>query len=129
LTLDVFLETDRLILRWFTPDDVDNLTALDSDPAVMERITGGRPTPREEIACEYLPAFLAYHERPDGYGFWAAIEKDRRPGLVHLRRTPAPADEPSSLPLRASAWGRGCDRRPAGPCARFELGDAPTPRR
>ena len=44
----IYLETKRLILRRFTPDDVDLVTALDADPAVMRYINGGRPTPRED---------------------------------------------------------------------------------
>ena len=45
--LHVFLETERLLLRRFTEDDVENLVELDSDPEVMRFITGGRATPRE----------------------------------------------------------------------------------
>ena len=61
--MDVFLETDRLVLRQFTAADLDNLVELDSDPDVMRYITGGRPTPREHVRDEVLPAFLAYYER------------------------------------------------------------------
>ena len=39
--MNVFLETERLLLRRFTHDDVDNLYNLDSDPEVMRYITGG----------------------------------------------------------------------------------------
>ena len=74
----VVLETERLVLRRFTDDDVENLVELDSDPAVMKLINGGRPTPREEIENEVLPAFLGYYERFEGYGFWAAVEKTTR---------------------------------------------------
>ena len=82
--MQVFLETERLVLRQFTQDDVDNLVELDSDPAVMHFITGGRPTPRREIESEVLPTFLGYYERFAGYGFWAAVEKFERSirGLV-----------------------------------------------
>jgi RimJ/RimL family protein N-acetyltransferase len=73
--MQVFLETDRLILRRFTGADVDNLVGLDSDPEVMRFISGGVPTSREEIENDFLPAFLSYYERFDGYGFWAAMEK------------------------------------------------------
>jgi hypothetical protein len=59
----VFLETDRLVLRRFTEDDVDNLVELDRDPDVMRFINGGRPTPRREIESDVLPAFLGYYER------------------------------------------------------------------
>ena len=61
--VQVFLETDRLTLRQFTADDVDNLVELDSDPDVMHYITGGRATPREEIEREELPHFLECYER------------------------------------------------------------------
>ncbi|MBV9870553.1 MAG: GNAT family N-acetyltransferase, partial [Frankiaceae bacterium] len=67
---ETFLETDRLTLRRFTRDDLELLVELDSDPDVMFYITGGEPTPREEIATDILPAFLGYYERYEGYGFW-----------------------------------------------------------
>ena len=56
LQMHVFLETERLVLRRFTEDDVDELVALDGDPEVMRYVTGGRPTSREEIETEVLPA-------------------------------------------------------------------------
>ena len=56
--MQVFLETDRLILRRFTGDDVDLLVELDADPEVMRYINGGEPTSRAEVADEVLPAFL-----------------------------------------------------------------------
>lgn len=73
--MQVFLETDRLVLRQFTMADADNLVNLDADPDVMRFVTGGIPTSREEIQNEVLPAFLGYYQRYEGYGFWAAIEK------------------------------------------------------
>ena len=72
--MQVVLETERLILRRFTADDVDNLVELDGDPEVVFRITGGVTTPREEVETDVLPAFLAYYDRGDAYGFWAAVE-------------------------------------------------------
>ena len=82
--MQIFLETERLVLRWFTEDDVDNLVELDGDPDVMRFINGGRPTPRHEIETDVLPNFLGYYERFAGYGFWAAVEKSpacpRMPG-------------------------------------------------
>ena len=64
--VQIFLETERLQLRQFTEDDVDILVELDGDPDVMHFITGGRPTPREEIETDVLPAFLDYYERFSG---------------------------------------------------------------
>ncbi len=102
------LETERLTLREFTPDDVENLAELDGDPEVMRYITGGLATPREVIEREELPAFMG---RSDGYGFWAAVEKATGEfiGWFHLRpRDAAAADEPElGYRLRRSAWGKG----------------------
>ncbi len=109
--MHVYLETERLILRRFTPGDVDPVTDLDADPAVMRYINGGRPTPRDEIRDDYLPSWLAYYERGDRYGFWAAIERRTGTflGWFHLRPQPDdPEDEPElGYRLIASAWGRG----------------------
>ena len=109
--MQAFLETERLVLRRFTADDVDDLVALDSDPAVMRYINGGRPTSRDEIESEVLPAFLAYYERYAGYGFWAAVERStgRFVGWFHFRPVQgAPTDEVElGYRLRRSAWGKG----------------------
>jgi RimJ/RimL family protein N-acetyltransferase len=109
--MQVFCETQRLVLRRFTMADVDNLVRLDADPGVMHFITGGIPTAREEIENEILPAFLAYYERFEGYGFWAAIEKPTGQflGWFHFRpREGASPDEAEiGYRLRKSAWGKG----------------------
>jgi RimJ/RimL family protein N-acetyltransferase len=109
--VQVFLETEHLVLRPFTEEDVDNLVELDGDPDVMRFINGGRPTPREEIESEVLPAFLGYYERFAGYGFWAAVERSTGQfvGWFHFR--PADAARPDDVELgyrlRKSAWGKG----------------------
>lgn len=109
--MHVVLETERLILRQFTANDVDNLVELDSDPDVMFYVTGGRTTTRQEIETDILPAFLSHYQRVGGYGFWAAVERSTgdfigwfhfRPGEGH------PEDEPElGYRLRKSAWGKG----------------------
>lgn len=109
--MNVYLETERLILRRFTKDDVDNLHDLDSDPEVMRYITGGPSTPREEIVRDYIPAYLGHYQRFEGYGFWVAIEKATGAflGWFHLRLPgDAPLDEPElGYRLKKSAWGKG----------------------
>jgi RimJ/RimL family protein N-acetyltransferase len=107
----IFLETERLVLRRFTHDDVENLVELDSDPDVMRFINGGRATPRDEIENQFLPAILDQYERYAGYGFWAAVEKstERFVGWFHFR--PAQGAPPGEVELgyrlRRSAWGKG----------------------
>jgi len=107
----VYLETPRLILRRFTPADLDDLVALDADPQVMRYINGGRPTPADEMRDEYLPFWLAYYDRGDAWGFWAAIERasGRFLGWFHLRPLKTdPPDEPElGYRLIREAWGKG----------------------
>lgn len=109
--MQVFLETERLVLRQFTMDDADHLVELDGDPEVMHFITGGRATPGEEIEHDILPAFLRYYERFAGYGFWAAIEKSTGDflGWFHFRpKEGSPLDEAElGYRLRKPAWGKG----------------------
>lgn len=52
------------------------LFEVDNDPDVMRFINGGIHVPRVEIAEDVLPAFIGYYQHGDGYGFWAAIEKN-----------------------------------------------------
>jgi RimJ/RimL family protein N-acetyltransferase len=111
-TVDVFLETGRLILRRFTEADVDNLVALDGDPGVMRFLTGA-PTPREVIETKVLPGFLVQ----DGsrLGSWAAVERSTGAfvGWFQLRRPQwplepqGPDDAELGYRLRTSCWGKG----------------------
>jgi RimJ/RimL family protein N-acetyltransferase len=109
--MHVFLETERLVLRRFTMHDVDHLVELDSDPDVMRFINGGKPTTRADIQDDFLPAFLRYYERYDGYGFWAVIEKASGEfiGWFHFRPQKGVPDDEVELGyrLRKAAWGKG----------------------
>ena len=109
--MEVFLETERLVLRRFTEEDADNLFELDSDPEVVRFANpGGRTTPYEDIRRRVLPRFLSYYDKYDHFGFWAAVEKSsgRFVGWFHLRPVP---DEPEEIELgyrlRRDAWGKG----------------------
>jgi RimJ/RimL family protein N-acetyltransferase len=109
--MQVFLETERLVLRRFTAADVDNLVDLDRDPDVMRFINGGMPTPRDVIQNEILPRFLRDYERFAGYGHWAAIEKSTGDFLGWFGLRPADGGGPDDVELgyrlRKAAWGKG----------------------
>jgi RimJ/RimL family protein N-acetyltransferase len=108
--MQIYLETERLILRSLTDADVENLFVLDSDPAVMRFINGGKPTPREVIETATLPQLLGDYGRGDGYGRWAAIEKATGEFVGWLSLRPDEGDlEQVELGyrLRQSAWGKG----------------------
>ena len=107
----VFLETDRLWLRRITPADVDALTKLDSDPAVMRYINGGGPTRRADVLELDLPYYLAFYEQSPRYGFWAAEAKADGAFLGWFLFRPGEGlgpDEPElGYRLRRPAWGHG----------------------
>jgi RimJ/RimL family protein N-acetyltransferase len=66
------LETDRLLLRRFTLDDVDDLMGIFSDPETMRYFAATKN--REETSAWIAWSIRSYSE--NGYGLWAAIRKD-----------------------------------------------------
>ncbi|GAA2258298.1 MULTISPECIES: GNAT family N-acetyltransferase [Kitasatospora] len=109
--MHVHLETERLILRRFTPEDVDLLMELDSDPEVMRYLSGGRATPREEVEERILPLYFSYYRRFPALGYWAALERAGGGFLGWFEFRPPDPDRPDEVELgyrlRRPAWGRG----------------------
>ena len=107
----VILETPRLALRQFTADDVDNLFDLNSDPEVMRYLTGGEPTPREEIQDRIIPFHQSVYDHFDRLGTWAAeaAATGEFLGWFHLR--PDSGTDATNVELgyrlRRAAWNRG----------------------
>ena len=109
--MQIFLETERLLLRRFTADDAAHLCALDADPAVMRFLTGGIPTPCDAIRREILPRFLRSYAADEGYGYWAAIVRatGEFAGWFSLRPRGAAYPDEAELGyrLRRESWGQG----------------------
>ena len=109
--MHLVLETQRLTLRQFTEDDVDNLFDLNSDPEVMRYLTGGRPTRREELRDEVIPFHLAVYERLDRLGTWAAESSATGEFLGWFHFRPGPGTDITNIDLgyrlRRSAWNTG----------------------
>jgi RimJ/RimL family protein N-acetyltransferase len=107
----IILETARLALRQFTEDDVDNLFHLNGDPEVMRYLTGGRPTPREEIRDRIIPFHLAVYDRLDRLGTWAAESTATGEFLGWFHFRPGPGNDITNVELgyrlRRSAWNKG----------------------
>jgi RimJ/RimL family protein N-acetyltransferase len=119
----VLLETDRLILRQFSEDDLDHIYELDNDPEVMRYINGGIPTPREVIKYKIFPGFLIYADDYPGFGFCAADEKVSGDflGWFSFRPNEGRPDEVTlGFRLRKSAWGQAY--APEGAQALIEKG-------
>jgi RimJ/RimL family protein N-acetyltransferase len=108
-TVEVFLRTERMVLRRFTYVDVEHLVELDSDPLVMRFLGTGQTDP-EVVRNRVLPGILAEYERSTRHGRWAAVDDTgvflgwfslASPGHGNL-------DEANlGYRLRRSVWGRG----------------------
>lgn len=100
--------TPRVRLREFTREDVDDLFALDSDPAVMRFIGNGRPGKRTDAEAGIERVLRRYREHP-GLGVWHATRHDdaRFIGWVSLKHAGESPDIEIGYRLVRAAWGLG----------------------
>lgn len=105
------METDRLVIRRFTAADIDDLHALDNDPAVMRWLNGGEPVAREVIEREMLPAFMRESAGDDLLGYWVAFAKGSGEfaGWFSLKRHDdrPPSEVSLGYRFRKELWGHG----------------------
>lgn len=105
-----FLETERLVLKFPTMADFENLLALRSNPDVMRYIGDGSIHQAEQVE-HFLSLAIAYQERY-GIGFCSVFEKssDRfigQAGLFHLGFDDTQADIEVAYRLLPKFWGKG----------------------
>ena len=108
--MKIYLETERMVLREFTINDIDNLVDLDSNPEVTRYINGGKTTSRKYIEEQVMPRILAYYESYHEQGIWAAINKedDEFMGWFHLRPNHSDKTETElGYRLKQPYWGQG----------------------
>jgi len=105
------VETARLLLRPWQPDDLERLVRLYADPQVARYVSrDGQPIPRERSVPAFEP-FVEQWERK-GYGPWAAVDKHSgrwlgEIGLNELPDFPGPHKVEVGWELDPSVWGRG----------------------
>lgn len=106
--MNVFVQTDRLVLRRFTDADVENLVRLDSEPAVMRFLTR-EPTSRAEIEHEVLPRILRDYQLGPA-GRFAVIERSTAAFVGWLALQPPQDGSVTEVELgyrlTPSVWGR-----------------------
>jgi RimJ/RimL family protein N-acetyltransferase len=115
VTIPLPIETERLVIREFGPDDVDPMTDVYGDATVMEHVCVG-VLDREGTAA-LLTQYREAQER-DGFSTWAVVEKasgvlvgDAGFG-VYL-----PTGDPElGYTLAAAVWGRGYGFEAARAC-------------
>lgn len=67
------IETERVQLRMFRADDLDELSSIFADPDVVRHIGTGKPALRAET--EYALQSIIRHWHRHGFGRWAAVHK------------------------------------------------------
>jgi ribosomal-protein-alanine N-acetyltransferase len=70
------IETERLQLRLFRPDDLDELSLIFGDPDVVRYLGSGHPASRADT--ETALDSIIRHWQVHGFGRWAAICKQTR---------------------------------------------------
>lgn len=117
------IETGRLNLRMFRPDDLDDLAALLNDPDVMRYVGSGQPITREESALALESIIRHWHTH--GFGRWAILDKETSDfiGFGGLRSLLGRAEV--VYHLARAYWGQGLATEMARASLRFgfeELG-------
>jgi ribosomal-protein-alanine N-acetyltransferase len=113
------LQTERLLLRPFREDDLDELSALNADAEVTRFLTGGRPRSREETAGKLRQGLEDW--RLHGFGMFTLIDKadGRFVGLCGIGHPHALADAELSYSLAKRCWGRGLATEAAAAVLRY----------
>jgi ribosomal-protein-alanine N-acetyltransferase len=101
------IETPRLKLRRFTPNDLNDLCEIRADPDVMRYIGLGKPESIEQVQAALNKIFA--HWEQHGFGRWAAIDKESDKligwcGLSYLEDTD---DVEIGYGIARLHWGKG----------------------
>ena len=123
---NILLETERLILREATPDDLELMVPLNADPLVMRYIGNGSVFTREQSLAR-LKRMRRIYEIYPGLGMWIGEEKPTRRfvGTYALIYIPNTAEVEVGYRLHQHAWGRGLATEGSRALVRygmFELG-------
>jgi ribosomal-protein-alanine N-acetyltransferase len=113
------LETERLVLRTWSPDDAEDVLRIYSNPEVTYFLGTGAPDQTLDDARRPIQRVAAHHER-HSYGLWAVVEKATAQligtcGLKHLEDD-APVEV--GYHLARPVWGRGYATEGAAACLR-----------
>ena len=105
-------ETERLLLRRFTPADADAFAAFNADPDVMRFIGDGTPLTRAQ--SDELLTRIAAHWRSHGFGLWCVAERSAPERCLGFAGLAVPSFLPEVMPavevgwrVARDGWGRG----------------------
>lgn len=127
MTIPLPIETERLLVRPFGPDDVEPMARIYGDPEVMRHVSIG-VLDRERTAA-LLEEYRHAQER-HGFSSWALVERESGAvaGDVGFG-VYAPTGEPElGYTLAAGFWGRGYALEAARACVAAAFAHLPHPR-
>lgn len=101
------LESARLCVRRFTPDDLDFMAGLLGDPEVARFLGGVKD--RAAAADTLRTRGLDYYDRHPGLGMWATVEREsgRTVGFHVLNHIHGEPDIQVGYALTTDVWGLG----------------------
>ena len=113
------LETARLRLRLFAPEDVAELSRITRDPEVMRYIGEGRPLNWDETEHNMQSIVRAFSRR--GFGRWAMVHKagGRLLGYCGFSTLSAEVGVELVYMLARPYWGMGLAAEAARACLRY----------
>jgi len=120
--MTIILQTERLIVRTWSPDDAKDGFRIWSDPEVM-RYVGATGQPHASIEeTRALLGRLIAHQKLHGFGFWAVVEKESSQligscGMGYQRDGGLPIE--FGYTLARSHWGRGYATEAGRACLRY----------
>jgi RimJ/RimL family protein N-acetyltransferase len=119
----VTLETERLLLRPFRDDDLDQYAEICADPLVMRYLGEGRTLSRADAWRQM--AVIAGHWQLKGYGIWAVEEREtgRLIGRIGLFNPEGWPGLEIGWVLGRSAWGNGYAAEGARRAMEFAFND------
>ncbi|HEX6622420.1 MAG TPA: GNAT family N-acetyltransferase [Pyrinomonadaceae bacterium] len=114
------LETERLILREWTPADAGVIYEICSDPEVMRHIGDGSRWETFERARLWMGRVRAAY-REQGFGRYAVVEKEsgRVVGSCGFGKANGPAGVDFGYVFARSVWGRGYATEAGRACLRY----------
>ena len=124
----LWLQTERLALRRFTPDDLEWLVELYSDADVM-RFLGGVQS-RAKVEEIFEARIMRYYDAHPGLGIWVTVDRltRERLGLHLLNHIQGEVIIQVGFILAKAAWGRGIATEMASALLRYGFGDLRLPR-
>jgi RimJ/RimL family protein N-acetyltransferase len=101
------IETARLRLRMFTPEDLDAMCDIAADPEVIRYIGPGKPLTRAEVFYNLTSIINGFRRR--GFGRWAVVKKESGAliGYCGLSLRNEGVGVELAYLLSRSEWGKG----------------------